>query len=44
MIVNGKIEKKGVLSSAKDIPPDLFMAELKTRGIKVTDSFERIER
>jgi len=44
MVVNGKIEKKGVLSSAKDIPPDLFMAELKTRGIKVTDSFERIER
>ena len=44
MIVNGKIEKKGVLSPAKDIPPDLFMAELKTRGIKVTDSFERIER
>jgi len=43
MIVNGKIEKKGVLSPVKDIPPDLFMAELKTRGIKVTDSFERIE-
>jgi len=44
MIVNSKIERKGVLSPAKDIPPDLFMAELKTRGIKVTDSFERIER
>ena len=34
MIVKGKIEKKGVLSPAKDIPPDLFMAELKKRGIK----------
>jgi len=44
MIVNNKIEKKGVLSPVKDIPPNLFMAELKTRGIKATDSFERIER
>jgi len=44
MIVKGKIEKKGVLSPAKDIPPDLFMTELKKRGIKITDSFERIER
>ena len=42
MIVKGIIEKKGVLSPAKDIPPDLFMAELKKRGIKVKDVFERI--
>ena len=44
MVVNGRIEKKGVLSPAKDIPPDLFMTELKNRGINVTDTFERIER
>jgi saccharopine dehydrogenase-like NADP-dependent oxidoreductase len=44
MIVNKKIEKRGVLSPVKDIPLHLFMTELKTRGIKVTDSFERIER
>lgn len=44
MIVNGKIEKRGILSPAKDIPPDLFLAELKTRGIKITDTFERIAR
>ena len=43
MIVKGKIEKRGVLSPAKDIPPDLFMAELKTRGINVTDTFKRID-
>jgi len=44
MVVNGRIEKKGVLSPAKDIPHDLFMTELKKRGINVTDTFERIER
>ena len=42
MIVKGIIENKGVLSPAKDIPPDLFMAELKKRGIKVTDAFEEL--
>jgi len=35
MIVKGTIEQKGVLSPAKDIPPDLFIAELKKRGIQV---------
>lgn len=42
MIVKGTIEKKGVLSPAKDIPPDLFMAELKKRGINVTDVFKQL--
>jgi len=42
MIVKGTIEKKGVLSPAKDIPPDLFLTELKRRGINVTDAFEQL--
>ena len=42
MIVKGIIKKKGVLRPAKDIPPDLFMTELKKRGIKVKDIFEQI--
>ena len=42
MIVKGTIEKKGILSPAKDIPPDLFMTELKRRGINVTDAFEQL--
>jgi len=37
MIFKQKITKTGVLSPAKDIPPDLFMAELKKRSIKVTE-------
>ena len=41
MIVKGIIEKKGVLSPAKDIPPDLFMAELKKRGIQVNETIEQ---
>ena len=43
MIVKSIIEKKGVLSPAKDIPPDLFMAELKKRGIMVKISNESIQ-
>jgi lysine 6-dehydrogenase len=42
MIVKGIIEKKGVLSPAKDIPPDLFMAELKKRGIQVNETIEQL--
>ena len=42
MIVKGIIEKKGVLSPTKDIPPALFMTELKKRGIKVNDVFKQI--
>ena len=44
MIVKGIIEKKGVLSPAKDVPPDLFMTELKKRDIKVKDVFEQIAK
>ena len=43
MIVRGDITRKGVLSPAKDIPPDLFMAELKKRGIMVKISNESIQ-
>ena len=43
MIVKSIIEKKGVLSPAKDIPPDLFMAELKKRGIMVKISNDFIQ-
>ena len=42
MIVKGEIAKKGVLSPARDIPLGLFMTELKKRGIKIKDAFERI--
>jgi saccharopine dehydrogenase-like NADP-dependent oxidoreductase len=41
MIVKRKVDKKGVLSPARDIPPDLFLAELKKRGIQIADVFER---
>jgi len=41
MIVKGKIEKKGVLSPVRDIPPDLFMTELEKRGIKVKERIEQ---
>ncbi len=40
MIVRGKTEKKRILSPTKDFLPDLFLTELKTRGINVTDTFE----
>ena len=42
MIVNDKISKLGILSPATDIPPDLFIAELRTKGIKIKDTFERV--
>jgi saccharopine dehydrogenase-like NADP-dependent oxidoreductase len=41
MIVNRKIDKKGVLSPALDVPPDLFINELNKRGIKVVESVEQ---
>ena len=34
MIVKGEITRKGVLSPATDMPCDLFMDQLKKRGIK----------
>ena len=39
MIVNGEITARGVLSPAKDIPSDLFLARLRERGIQVTEKF-----
>ena len=42
MIVNDEIDKKGVLSPAIDVPPDLFMDGLNKRGIKVEETVEQI--
>jgi saccharopine dehydrogenase-like NADP-dependent oxidoreductase len=42
MIVKGIIEKNGVLSPAKDIPPDLFMTELNKRGITLVDTINHL--
>ena len=43
MIVNGEIEKKGVLSPVTDIPCDLFIEALKSRGIHVTETIEPLK-
>jgi saccharopine dehydrogenase-like NADP-dependent oxidoreductase len=40
MIVKGEITKKGVLSPATDVPCDLFMDQLNTRGIKMNETIE----
>jgi len=40
MIVNGEISKKGVLSPATDVPCELFLDRLKTRGIEVNEMIE----
>ena len=40
MIVKGEITKKGVLSPAIDVPCDVFMDQLNTRGIKVNETIE----
>jgi saccharopine dehydrogenase-like NADP-dependent oxidoreductase len=40
MIVNGEITKKGILSPATDLPCDLFMDQLKKRGIKINETIE----
>jgi len=37
MIVNGEITGKGVLSPALDVPCDLFMDQLQTRGINIDE-------
>jgi len=42
MIVKDKIPQKGILSPAIDIPPNLFITELRTKGIKIKDTFERV--
>ena len=41
MIVKGEITKKGVLSTAIDVPCDVFMDQLNTRGIRVTETIEQ---
>lgn len=40
MIVKGEITKKGVLSPAADVPCDLFMDQLKKRGININETIE----
>ncbi len=40
MIVRGKITRKGVLSPALDVPCDLFLEQLKKRGITINETFE----
>ena len=42
MIVNGEVDKRGVLSPATDVPPDLFVDGLNKRGIKVEETVEQI--
>ncbi len=41
MIVKGEITRKGVLSPATDMPCDLFMNELNTRGISINETIEQ---
>jgi lysine 6-dehydrogenase len=41
MIVKGEITKKGVLSPAIDVPCDLFIDQLKKRGIKINETIEQ---
>ncbi|MGD8368626.1 MAG: saccharopine dehydrogenase C-terminal domain-containing protein [Desulfobacterales bacterium] len=40
MIAKGQITQKGVLSPAIDVPPDLFLEQLRRRGIDVTETIE----
>ena len=42
MIVNGEIDKKGVLSPATDVPCDSFIDQLKKRGIKINETIEQL--
>ena len=41
MIVKGEITKKGVLSPATDMSCDLFLEDLKKRGIEVNETIEQ---
>jgi lysine 6-dehydrogenase len=40
MIAKGEIDKTGILSPVKDMPVDLFLKELKIRGIKIEESLD----
>jgi saccharopine dehydrogenase-like NADP-dependent oxidoreductase len=42
MVVNGKIKRKGVLSPAIDVPCDLFMDQLRKRGIRINETIEQL--
>lgn len=41
MIGTGKITKRGLLSPVRDVPYEIFVAELRKRGIEVTMEIER---
>ena len=41
MIVNGEIDKKGVISPVTDVPCDSFIDQLKKRGIKINETIEQ---
>jgi saccharopine dehydrogenase-like NADP-dependent oxidoreductase len=43
MIVTGAITPKGILSPATDMPCDVFMDQLKKRGIHVNETIEQIK-
>ena len=40
MIAKGEINKKGIISTVKDMPVDLFLKGLKKRGIKIEESLD----
>jgi saccharopine dehydrogenase-like NADP-dependent oxidoreductase len=40
MIVNGEINRKGLLTAVRDVPHERFLEEIKRRGITVTERME----
>ncbi len=36
LLLDGSVSERGVVSPARDVPPDLFVAELQRRGIRVS--------
>ena len=42
MILNGEIDKRGVLSPLRDVPPEPFVKALKARGIFVKRIEEKV--
>jgi saccharopine dehydrogenase-like NADP-dependent oxidoreductase len=43
LIAAGKITRRGVLSPVNDIPYELFDAQLRKRGIRITTEFTSLE-
>ena len=41
MIAKGEITKKGVLSTAIEVPCNAFMDRLNTRGIRINEKIEQ---